>query len=339
MHQKTREVYNEAGFKKDETPQEAIRKVFEQKTKRSEPKYVINQVWRVSRGPDKEFIVYDRLTIKEDVVGNEEKLPEMVGVYERPRFQKQFDPQSGDTIAVHVKGHDDVYDIPFSKAKMKEILESGDSSNTKFVLNTGSARYGGIFSADDFINLSYEELFQKATGGAAAAVPSSDIAAMRPVRDFKTPKDVDKEQKEQQKAEEEEQKALRDARQSRLDRQTEMLEIQRKKLMEERQKMMDEIIEKRKQKNGVADGSDAGDGDNEQGTQKEGGGGTYTEPTRVKEDVIALVRPGNTAEEGETTAATTNDRNVENDAESSDKDTEEETERKTGRKQRKTQEE
>lgn len=337
MHQKTREAYNEAGFKKDETPQEAIRKVFEQKTKRSEPKYVINQVWRVSRGPDKEFIVYDRLTIKEDVVGNEEKLPEMVGMYERPRFQKQFDPQSGDTIAVHVKGHDDVYDIPFSKAKMKEILESGDSSNTKFVLNTGSARYSGIFSADDFINLSYEELFHKATVGAAVAVATPDIAAMRPVRDFKTPKDVDKEQKEQQKAEEEEQKAIRDARQSRLEQQTKVLEEQRNKLMEERQKMLDDIIEKRKQKNGVADGSDG----NEQGTQKEGGGGTYTEPTRVKEDVIALVRPGNTAEEGgETTAAaTTNDRNVENDAESSDKDTEEGTERKTGRKQRKTQEE
>lgn len=167
MHDKVKQAYKENKFDIPANPQDTNHEIFVRKTRRARPediKTFINQVWRVSQGPKKDFIFYEKKTVIPDLAGNEETDTELVGRYEMPRFRNIYNNQTGEPEATALRGFETEYDIPFSKENMEEILNSGDSSNTVFTLSLGGRKYGG-FDANDFTNRSFDELTQLALYG------------------------------------------------------------------------------------------------------------------------------------------------------------------------------
>lgn len=167
MHPKVKEAYTKAGFPIPATPAEANEELFRRRTKRAKDedvKVYINQVWRASQGPKKDFIFYEKREVIPDLVGNDNTLTTLEGRYSMPKFRNVYDNATGDSTSIQISGYETVYDIPYSPEKMREILESGDSTNTSFVLILGTTRYGS-FTAEDFVERSFEELTQIAKYG------------------------------------------------------------------------------------------------------------------------------------------------------------------------------
>lgn len=180
MHPKAKEAYSQAGFDIPPTPQEANELVFRRKTKRAkegEIKKFINQVWRISKGGKEEFIIYEQKEVGADLAGNEDTFTSMVGRYDMPKFRKVYNNVSGEVDAVNLSGTETVYEIPYSKKNMEEVLNSGNSDNTAFTLWAGNRKYGG-FTRDDFVDKSLDELI----GIDVAPPPSSYQEQERPVR-------------------------------------------------------------------------------------------------------------------------------------------------------------
>lgn len=171
MHPEVERAYREAKFQVPANPADTNQEIFRRKTRRArdeDKQFFINQVWRVSQGPKKDFIFYERKTVIPDLAGNNENDTEIVGRYDKPKFRNIYNNSTGEPESVALAGFETVYDIPYSKEKMQEILDSGNSSDTVFTLSigtqSGARKYGG-FSADDFVNRSFDELTQLALYG------------------------------------------------------------------------------------------------------------------------------------------------------------------------------
>jgi len=166
-HPEVVKAYNEAKFPIPQSPQDVGEATYRQKTKKAredEIKKTINQVWRTSMGPNKDFIFYEYKETAPDFAENPTDHTFQEGRYDKPKFKNVFNAQSGEPEATTLSGFETKYDIPYSKGKMQEILDSGDSSNTFFTLVVGNRKYGG-FTAEDFVNKPYDELVEMAVYG------------------------------------------------------------------------------------------------------------------------------------------------------------------------------
>ena len=163
--------YKKAGFPLPTTPQDTRELAFKRLTRKNADKNekVINQVWRVSAGRDKDYIVYEEKEIGLDHQDNEVSMVRTIGKYSKPTFRNKNNAY-GEPIATEFVGEKTIYEIPYSKQKMREILDSGDSSNTTFVLQVGNQKFGD-YGAEDFINKSFEELYQMGVYGTQVPLP------------------------------------------------------------------------------------------------------------------------------------------------------------------------
>jgi hypothetical protein len=250
MHPKVKRAYEEAKFQVPANPADTNEEIFRRKTKRARPedvKVVINQVWRTSQGPNKDFIFYEKKEIIPDLAGNEDTLTKTEGKYRMPKFTNVYNNQTGDVESVALRGFETQYDIPYSPQKMREILESGDSSNTIFTLVINDRKYGG-FSAEDFIDRPYDELVQLAYHGQITnpVSKSFDPSKIRASGDTQ-----DHQQRRRKEIEEEEEVNLQNAydRAYELEqKREEEVESEKRKEEEEaekRQKAVDKQLEKR----------------------------------------------------------------------------------------------
>jgi hypothetical protein len=215
MHPHVRKAYVEAGFPLPDTPQDAREASFRRRTKRAKEediKKFINQVWRISQGPKKEYIFYEIKEVGPDLVGNEDTFTEIRGRYDMPKFRRVYDNTTGEARITQIAGSETIYEIPYSKGKMEEILKSGDSENTVFTLALGNRKYGG-FTREDFTNKSFEELAEMALYGGAEMAGKQAIGHLRGrEEDF----DAERRIKEHQKAEREAAKEAERLRRTRL---------------------------------------------------------------------------------------------------------------------------
>jgi hypothetical protein len=181
MHSKVKEAYRVAGFQIPANPADTNEEIFRRKTKRARPedvRVVINQVWRTSQGAKKDFIFYEKKEIIPDLAGNDDTCTIIEGKLEMPKFRNVYNNQTGDVESVALAGFETEYDIPYSKENMNKILTEAeveregqkpikvpvDSTNTVFTLVVGGRKYGA-FSAEDFVERSFDELTQLALYG------------------------------------------------------------------------------------------------------------------------------------------------------------------------------
>jgi hypothetical protein len=255
MHRKVRQEYEKHKFEVPANPADTNQEIFRRKTKRARPediKVYINQVWRTAQGPKKDYIFYERKVVIPDLVGNEDTDTELLGKYEMPRFRNIYNNQTGDAESIALAGFETQYDIPYSKEKMEEILTEAeierdgddkpvkvpvDATNTIFTLSIGGRKYGG-FSADDFINRSFDELTQLALYGQLAP---NTVQNIKP-SDLRANDDYALKQRRLKQAKEEEEAALEEAYVK-----VHELEEARRKANEERQKEQEEEAKKRQE--------------------------------------------------------------------------------------------
>src|SRR5215212_719903 len=181
MNRKVKEAYEKNKFQVPTSPTDANYELFLRRTKRAKGEDIqveITNVYRISTGPNKDFIFYHRKVIIPDLVGNKQVHSEFVGRDEVPQFRYNYNV-TGEAEATTLSGFKTEYSIPYSPEKMREILTTAtverpddepvtvgaDSSNTNFVLVVPGGRKFGNFAADDFINRSFDELSQFAANG------------------------------------------------------------------------------------------------------------------------------------------------------------------------------
>jgi hypothetical protein len=172
MHPKVEEAYRNARFPIPTTADSVADKGFERLLKRTRDENVsreITQVYRIRpyRNKDDEFIVYDEKVTLPNYDGTPKSFIHRRGVYDLPIITNINDSRTEEPAQIMIARHERRYDEPFSKSRIQEILNSGDSKNTNFVLQIGdgisqSAIKLGGFTIEDFTNKSFNQLHAKA---------------------------------------------------------------------------------------------------------------------------------------------------------------------------------
>ena len=85
-----------------------------------------------------------------------------VGRYDKPIFQKIFDPQSGEASPLpKVARHEEIYEFPFSPETMKDIMQKDEfNSDFAMLLDLGHVKYS-VRNREDFTNLSTDDLMKR----------------------------------------------------------------------------------------------------------------------------------------------------------------------------------
>lgn len=275
MHPKVKQAYNEAGFQIPATPQDAREENFRRRTKRAEDKIqkFINQVYRISQGPKKDFIFYELKEVGNDLAGNEDTLTTQIGRYDMPKFRKLYNNATGEAEAVQLAGTETVCEYPYSKAEMERILNSGNSENTTFTLIMGNRKYGG-FTREDFINKSFDELAEMAIYGAAEMTGKQAMSQLRGSEDVRAQERL----KEHRKQEEEAAREAERIRRERLLGETEDQQTTPKEEVDQRQKAEDKALGR------------LGRVPAQEDKQQTGRGGGPDETTKIKEEVNFVIR-------------------------------------------------
>jgi hypothetical protein len=94
------------------------------------------------------------------------------GYYELPIFTRIYDHE-GNVTLTNIDRMEPVFTTPFSRRNLQKLLDSGDvETETKFVLDTGTVRYGD-FTAYEFLNKSFDDLHEKALTGRYPLTPTA----------------------------------------------------------------------------------------------------------------------------------------------------------------------
>jgi len=163
-------MYREADFDYQETTEELVEMDFKTRTKGQEIKRKITQIYRKRLGNRKEFILYNIILSAKDQIGNSHTMSKLEGRHQEPEFNMEWDESQGKAVARGLVGHETIYDIPFSKENMQNIIAMDDfaeenqdtDEGISFALDAGYQKFGG-FSEYEFLNKSFDELLAKAT--------------------------------------------------------------------------------------------------------------------------------------------------------------------------------
>jgi hypothetical protein len=186
------QLYTSKGFEYRATPQDMNEADFFERSEGKEIRHRLDKVVRTKVG-NKEYVLYAETLLTEDKLGNILNYPVsgLRGKYQKPTFTMEWDTELRKEVARSLVGHKTEYEIPFSKQNMQDVLNinTEDENEPSFVLLVGSnARYGG-FTADEFLNKSYDELVTKATTGEYPKNPKQqeqqEQQQRRPIREIK----------------------------------------------------------------------------------------------------------------------------------------------------------
>lgn len=132
------------------------------------PRPVTMEVKQITRlkHKGKEFLKYGATLRCTDYRRNAIDFYETFGYYELPIFTVQTDPNTEEVIkeSAQVDGHEQVYDIPFTKEKVKELIGMASESDKVglAIADRNGTRYSCNLS--EFMNESYDELVDKKSG-------------------------------------------------------------------------------------------------------------------------------------------------------------------------------
>lgn len=184
--QEIMEAYKKLPFEYIETTEEVAEMKFNLSARDpSKVKHRVSQVYRVRKGNNtkREFILYNDLKIVEDNIGNRKTLPVLEGKHEEPILEYELDESNVRQVKA-IRGKKWVYDIPYTRENMIKVLSINDPDDEEeidqsFVLDAGFQKFGG-FSAEEFVNKSFDELLIKAQTG---RYPKKDEPLDEPLKD------------------------------------------------------------------------------------------------------------------------------------------------------------
>ena len=158
-------MYRDAKIDPPLRTEDLVKKRFDEETRGKPRRYKIDQMYRVKQ-LDKDYIVYNQTIFSEDFPGNERTCFETVGYHEEPRFQKRYNPETGQPEPESIQGTELVYDIPATKENMLKILKGPNiiPTNTSFVLQDANVKHGG-FTMEEFTTKHYDDLMYKFNNG------------------------------------------------------------------------------------------------------------------------------------------------------------------------------
>ena len=162
-------LYTSEGFEYRPKPQDQNETEFYDRATDKEIRRRLDKVVRTKVPGGKEYILYAETLLVEDDLNNRLNFTptELQGKFPKPLFRYEWSTDKRKKQAVEIVGHKTEYEHPFSKQEMQKILDRNteEDADTQFVLIVGAnSRHTG-FSADEFLNRSFDELVAKATTG------------------------------------------------------------------------------------------------------------------------------------------------------------------------------
>lgn len=178
-------LYKSEGFDYRPTSQDANETEFYDRAADKPIKRRLDVVVRTRVPGGKEYILYQETLRVEDELNNRLYFSpsELQGKFQEPVFRYEWSTDKRKKEAVEIVGHRTKYEHPFSKQEMQKILDRNteEDANTKFILVlSGNQRHTG-FTADEFLNRSFDELVTKVTTGEypKAAEKKSEIKEIK----------------------------------------------------------------------------------------------------------------------------------------------------------------
>lgn len=170
VHPKIEEAYREAGLDYQEDTEDLIEMKFkdaikDRNNKIPETSKKINAIYRTRVEGNKEYLLYFVTEFQQDHLGNRHDWTHLVGKYKHPIFSQSYNQQTGRPQASGVLDKEVRYEIPFSPAKVEEILaQATEPSDLKLYVSTPYARFSG-YSLDELKYKTFFELEQKGVTG------------------------------------------------------------------------------------------------------------------------------------------------------------------------------
>lgn len=160
--------YQEAGMfdQYEPSPEEINEWKFHQKrNKEVDVIHSINQIYRIKVG-SKEYLMYNEIMRSTDMMGNTLSHPALRGRIEAPEFTKKYDEEMGKAVATSLLGKKTVYEIPFSRQAVLDILALDKSDSTpSLVVASGRVKYSDMFTLNEFMTRSVDDLMVKGATG------------------------------------------------------------------------------------------------------------------------------------------------------------------------------
>lgn len=124
----------------------------------------VTQIYRKKITGEGEFLLYNVSLIGEDWKGNVQDFGTLMGRYEKPIFRLDKDPATQTITTTQISSHKTIYDIPYTKQKLDELLNMASEPVSMIVYGSAGRRLG-VLSLDDYKNGSLEDLVMCANKG------------------------------------------------------------------------------------------------------------------------------------------------------------------------------
>lgn len=124
----------------------------------------VTQIYRRKIAGEGEFIFYNVTFYGKDWKGNRKDFATLLGRYEKPIFIREMDPATQDVTSTQIGSHETVYDIPFTKQKLEELIDMSIEALSMIVYGSAGRRLG-VLSLEDYRNGSLEDLVMCANKG------------------------------------------------------------------------------------------------------------------------------------------------------------------------------
>lgn len=181
MHPKVREFYNKTGIDYLESVQDRLESKFNKDSALSEKVVAVESMYRVKRGGLKahEYLWYTEKHSSTDRKGNPISIIKIVGKYEMPVAQMNFDDEANPQPA-GVSDLKTVYEIQWNPKLIDEFEEKGMiTETTQSYVDNGSRKYGNFFM-ENFRNRDFEDLLYFGQSGRLPTAEEKEILAGPP---------------------------------------------------------------------------------------------------------------------------------------------------------------
>jgi hypothetical protein len=168
LHPAVAAAHNQSGLEYILRSEDRVEAWFEAITQGQPSKKHCDQMYRVKiggYGEVQEYLTWHQTTTSNDEYGNVRTFSTVIGKYELPLFEYQFDTLSKQRKATGISSFEETYDIPFTVAKLEELEKEGMiDGKTKFCVKDASTTYS-VSSFQDFKNTTHEDLLYSSRTG------------------------------------------------------------------------------------------------------------------------------------------------------------------------------
>ena len=117
----------------------------------------VTQIYRRRVTGEGEFLLYNLELTGTDWKGNEQTFSTLLGRYEKPIFRLEKNPETQEISSTQISSHKTVYDIPYTRARLDELLDMASEPISLVVYGTAGRRLG-LQSIEDYRNGNIEDL-------------------------------------------------------------------------------------------------------------------------------------------------------------------------------------